>query len=356
MTATPHSRSIFFIFLLLFLPTSCSPLYVIQASVEEARILLKRQDIQEIIGNPTTDESTRSKLSLVLETRDFAKSFGLIPKKSFTQYSHINRDVLVWVLSASPPDELTAITWWFPIVGSVPYKGFFSKKDALRAEQKFKHSGQDTFLRPSAAFSTLGWFNDPLLSTTLQLDEIALVDTVIHEILHNTLWVKNDAVFNESLATFVGAVGAIKFFEMKGEKYLLHTQAATRRWKWEIAYSRFLEELLDELRVFYTQHKQSNTNKAQIKELREVLFQNAQTRTPAANQMTLNNALLLAQATYLHRLDLFEQLFASCEHELSCFIQEMKQVEKLAEMEKLSPYSALKKHLTHLNLTLSQGE
>ena len=108
---------------------------------------------------------------------------------------------------ARTADKLAPYTWWFPIVGRVPYKGFFDFGAARAAEHDLSANGFDVYLRPSPAFSTLGWFNDPLLSTSLRADSIDLANTVIHELTHNTFYASGQAVFNESFASFVGRAG-----------------------------------------------------------------------------------------------------------------------------------------------------
>lgn len=193
----------------------CSPLYVIRASWEEAGILMRREKIDDLVQSTDTEDSVRHKLELVKEAREFSLTLDLEPKESFTYYSSVDRDVLVWVLSAAPKTQLESYNWWFPIVGSVPYKGFFEKEDAIAAAKKLSEQGYDIYIRPSQAFSTLGWFNDPILSTMIGANDVPLVDTVIHEILHNTLWIPNHVSFNESLANFVGAHGAVEFFGAK---------------------------------------------------------------------------------------------------------------------------------------------
>src|SRR5690606_29809700 len=108
-------------------------------------------------------------------------------------------------------------TWWFPIVGRVPYKGFFDFDEAHEQARRLDARGYDTYVRPSAAFSTLGWFNDPVLNTVLRYSDVDLVQTVIHELTHNTIYIAGQAGFNESFATFVGDRGAAAFFcDMEG--------------------------------------------------------------------------------------------------------------------------------------------
>ncbi len=187
--------------------------YLLRAGYEEARILLARQPIEELVADSSLDALTRGKLQLVLDARAFARdSLGLPPKDAFTQFTQLRSDTLVLVLSGARPDWLEPVLWRFPLVGRLPYKGYFRLEDALAADSALRADGFDTYLRPASAFSTLGWFNDPLLSTTLAADSVDLVNTVIHELTHNRYFAAGDATFNESFANFVGARGAQAFF------------------------------------------------------------------------------------------------------------------------------------------------
>ena len=193
------------------LASACSPMYVIRAGIAEAKILRARRPIPDVILDPGTDERTKTKLTFVVEARNYAiDEFGLDVGRSYTSFSQLKSDTLAMVLSAAHQDQLTPKTWWFPIVGRVPYKGYFNENAAIEEQGKLEEDGFDTFLRPTAAFSTLGWFADPLLSSLLRLDEVDLVETVLHELSHNHLFVKGQVRFNESFATFVGRAGAIE--------------------------------------------------------------------------------------------------------------------------------------------------
>ncbi|HEX8945908.1 MAG TPA: aminopeptidase, partial [Gemmatimonadaceae bacterium] len=186
--------------------------YLVRAAVAEARILAHRRPIVAIVADSTTNPRVAAKLRLVLAARAFAAdSIGLRAKQSFTTFSQLERDTLVLVLSGAYRDRLAPYTWWFPVVGRVPYKGFFDFTAARQAARTLESDGFDVYLRPSPAFSTLGWFNDPLLSTSLAADSLDLANTVIHELTHNTFYAPGQAVFNESFANFVGARGSAWF-------------------------------------------------------------------------------------------------------------------------------------------------
>lgn len=330
----------------------CSPWYVIRAGWEEAGILLRRKEIQTVVEDPETDAALRETLNEVLQARAFAKSLKLVPKGSFTQYSEIDRDVLVWVLSASPKDALVFKTWWFPIVGRVPYKGFFEKEDGLAEARKLQENGFDIYLRPSVAFSTLGWFNDPFLSTMKDFDKVSLVNTVIHEILHNTIWIPGDATFNETMANLVGAVGAIQYFEQNYGTTSELADTARNRWHDEQRYAEFVNTTFQELTTFYSTAKEDKLPQPQLLAQRTQIFESAKERwLEQASQLRTeryktvfnnwNNALLLAQTIYLDRLPLFVQLLDTCQQSLPCFVEKAKKIKQQAAGSKITAFDAL---------------
>ena len=224
------------------------------------------------------------------------------------------------VLSAAQKDQLIPRTWWFPIVGNVPYKGYFNEDAAIEEQQKLEGDGFDTFLRPTAAFSTLGWFADPLLSTLIRLDEVDLVETVLHELSHNHLFVKGQVRFNESFATFVGRAGAIEFFctRQGGGPDTVKCLRAQARWRDHQRFETFIAGLVEELEAVY----QDTTIPYDTKLIeRERIFDESleifETEVqPSFEASTfqgflvtpLNNATLLTRIRYHHRLQDFQAL------------------------------------------------
>ncbi|HEU0015524.1 MAG TPA: aminopeptidase [Longimicrobium sp.] len=301
---------------------ACSPGYVLRAAWEEGKILNRRRPITSIVADTATDWETREKLMLVLQARQFAAdTLGLNAGKSYTLFSRVDSDTLVMVLSAAYKDRFQPHTWWFPVVGRVPYKGYFDFGDAERARRKLEARGYDTYLRPSAAFSTLGWFNDPLLSTLLRYDQVSLANTVIHEIFHNTFFAPGQAVFNESLANFVGGRGAIEFFCRRDGAEARTCRVATSAWRDDLTFGAFLEGMVAELEALYA--RPDLTSGQKIAE-RERVFAAAQRRFAdevrprlevdgftGFTREPLNNATLIARRIYYRRLDLFERVFQS---------------------------------------------
>ena len=301
-----------------YLALSATGRYLVRAAVAEGRILARRRPITEIVSDSATPPAVARKLRLVLDARRFAAdSIGLRAKESFTTFSPLDRDTLVLVLSGAYRDRLVPKTWWFPIVGSVPYKGFFDFNAARAAAKALAAEGFDVYLRPSAAFSTLGWFNDPLLSTSLRADSIDLVDTVIHELTHNTFYASDQAVFNESFANFVGARGSAWFYRTRGANAA--ADIADARWSDEKTMSRFWERLYGRVDSAFKAHP---TDSAARLVARDTLYSRArrelvdtigpQLRTinpRVLERVRLDNAALLAHKIYDTDLDLFDAMW-----------------------------------------------
>jgi predicted aminopeptidase len=334
--------------------SACSPAYVLRAAWEEGRILNRRKPIARIVQDTATDWETRDKLLLVLQARQFAAdSLRLNAGNSYTLFSRVESDTLVMVLSAAYKDRFEPHTWWFPVVGRVPYKGFFELDDALRAQRKLEAQGYDTYLRPSAAFSTLGWFNDPLLSTLLRYDRVSLANTVIHELFHNTFYAPGQAVFNESLANFVGGRGAIEFFCRRDGPRAQTCETASAAWEDDLLFGAFLEQLVADLKALYARPELSAADK--LRE-RERLLADAQRRFSAEvrprlkvdsfasfTRDPLNNATLISRHIYYDRLGLFEQVYRARNGD---FIRAVDDIVDAARSGKDDPYAAVQALVT----------
>lgn len=298
--------------------SACSPGYVLRAGWEEARILAARRPIHEVVHDTTTPSELRGKLRLVQHARDYAeRDLGLTPGDAFTSYVELDRDTLVMVVNAAPEFELEWKTWWFPIVGRLPYKGYFNFERARREADRLDEQGYDTWVRPSSAFSTLGWFPDPLMSTTLRADSVGVVETVIHEIVHNTFFPSGRARFNESLANFVGHRGAIAFFcEAVADEALCGE--AKDSWYDLRVFGRFFHSLLDPLEALYETDLPTEEKR---REKRRILHEAAgrfesevqpefrSGRYRGLDPERVNNAWLLSRMLYYTRLDDMEALY-----------------------------------------------
>jgi predicted aminopeptidase len=336
---------------LLFLTLTRTGRYLTRAAWEESRILWRRKPITDLVSDTTVPRATRSKLRLVLDAREFARrSLDLDVGRSFTTYSPLDRDTLVLVLSAAYRDRLEHYRWWFPIVGRVPYKGYFDFGEALGEERDFQRRGFDTYLRPASAFSTLGWFNDPVVSTTLKSDTLSLANTVIHELTHNSYYARGQAEFNESFANFVGARGSADFFRWRRQPRAV--AEAEARWSDEKILARFWKRLHHDIDSVFKAHPGRDAMRTRLA-LRDSVYRDArqqlvfrlgpQLRTVAPRyleRVRLDNAALLARRIYLTDLDLFDSIHVRERRDTRLAIQ---RIIELAKSDPKQPYEALRR-------------
>ena len=312
--------------------------YLTRAGFEETRILQSRQPIDRLVRRPDIDPALRRSLGLVLQTRDYAARLGLEAKQTYTTYSDVGRDTLLLVLQAAPKDCICPYTWKYPIVGRIPYKGFFDPVAARREAARFSSRGYDTYLRPSSAFSTLGWFNDPLLSTALTRDSVELAVTVFHEIAHNTLYVKSATPFNESFAQMVGYRSAQAFFEERGDS--ARAQQAADRWHDEIVLGDYYAALVERLEALYSQHPDSTTLEEGRRsaaawarsQLEGPIAQRFRTyRIGRLTERPINNAQLIGARIYRTRLDLFDRWYERHDRDVGRSVSALKSLIEGAE-------------------------
>jgi predicted aminopeptidase len=290
--------------------------YLTRAGIEQTRLLEARRPIESLIRDPRTPAETRRSLQLVLDARSFASRIGYRAGETYTTYTDVGRDTLLLVLSASPFNCLCPYTWKYPIVGRIPYKGFFDPAMARKEARRLEQRGYDIYLRPAGAYSTLGWFNDPLYSTAMSGDSVELAATVFHEIAHNTLYVKSATPFNESFAQLAGYRAAEAFFRQRGSDSA--AARAADRWLDEVVLSGYFTELSRRLDSLYA----ATTDSATVQAGREALgrWAREQLQGPVGQRLKtytigpmadrpINNARLIAARIYRTRLDLFEQWY-----------------------------------------------
>ncbi|MDH5654581.1 MAG: aminopeptidase, partial [Spirochaetia bacterium] len=199
--------------MMILLPLNGCVRYLIKAGYGQMKILSARQPISEVIQSPDTDEATRKKLRHVLKIQKYAEdSMGLDISNSYKKYARIDRDAAAYNVTASEELAFIPKTWYFPIVGRVPYLGFFSREEAENFKKELEKEGWDANVSEVSAYSTLGWFEDPLLSSQLSYPDWYLTRLILHEATHSTVWFQDDVNFNESLATFVEIEGALQYY------------------------------------------------------------------------------------------------------------------------------------------------
>lgn len=186
--------------------------YGIEQAKGQLHIVWNAKPVEEYLKDPAFPDSLKQKLALIDEIRKYAiDSLSLKDTRNYkTLYDQKGQEVM-WVVMASKPFRLEAKEWTFPVVGSVPYKGFFDQEKALRLREQLEKEGWDVNIRNPDGWSTLGWFTDPILSGMLERSEGDLANLIIHEMSHATIFVKDSIEFNENLATFIGDRGAEQF-------------------------------------------------------------------------------------------------------------------------------------------------
>jgi len=179
-------------------------------------ILWNTKPVADVLADPAYPDSLKRKIKLIQEIKSFSiDSLGLDPSGSYESFYDQHGKPILWVITAAQPYQLVARQWHFPILGTFSYKGFFEKDRADQQIDELKKEGLDTRVGEVSAWSTLGFLNDPILSSFLARSEGSLAELIIHELTHGTLFVKNSLEYNENLADFVGEYGAARFLAQK---------------------------------------------------------------------------------------------------------------------------------------------
>jgi len=191
--------------------------YVAQAAWGQARVLAARRPVACVIDDPRTAPELRSQLELIRELRAFAAGqLAMGPVRGFEDYAELGRHYAVWNVVAAPEFSLEARQWCFPVAGCVSYRGYFARESAERFAAELATAQLDTTVYGVAAYSTLGWFDDPVLDTWVNRDEAALAALVFHEFAHQLLYVPDDTEFSESFARTVEREGVRRWFARSG--------------------------------------------------------------------------------------------------------------------------------------------
>lgn len=282
------------------LTQACSPVFVSKAAYHQTKLLANRIDTDKLIESKDTEQKIRDKIILTRDILSFAKDINLNSGANYTTFSNY-KFPQQWVVTASEEFSLIPYTWWFPIVGSVPYKGFFEKEDALEEAALLKNKGYDVSIRTASAFSTLGWFNDPLTDSLISLSEIDFIATLFHELFHATIWIPNQVAFNETMANAFGYYTALEFIK-------IHRTDLTTNSKQALSYQckawKKISELGENLKLLYVKDipvEEKRSEKAKIFEAfkKDINFKNKATEADEIYSYTMpNNAFYIGLATY----------------------------------------------------------
>ncbi|XOV91810.1 MAG: aminopeptidase [Bacteroidota bacterium] len=187
-------------------------IYGIQQGWGQFNIIWNARPIEEILLDESQPDSLKVQLRFTFKVREYAiNNLGLSESENYTTFYDQGGKPILWNLSASEPFELKPYLWKFPFLGYMPYKGFFDLDRAIKERDKLKEEGYDTRIRSVGGWSTLGILKDPILSNMLERGEGELAEVIIHELVHATVFIKNEIDFNENLASFIGEMGAQRF-------------------------------------------------------------------------------------------------------------------------------------------------
>jgi predicted aminopeptidase len=327
----------------------CEAEYIARAAYEESLLLWRRQPIDGVLARGDLSPEVRARLETVLKVREFAQDgLGLNVGGAYTSVSEVDQGAIAWVVMAAPRDSLEPYTWWFPIVGRIPYRGYFNRDRAEAESAEMEQRGYDTMVRPAVAFSSLGFFNDPLLSNLLRLDRVELAGVIIHELFHRTYFLASDVMFDESAATYVGSAGAVKFFEAAAGPGSADAEAARGVLDADLKFARFLNEEAARLNELY----RSRLPREEILKRRVALFaainaDYARLKPHLSglerfdlDKQPINNAVLINYLIYFHDLDSFarlDRIYAGNLHDT------IKAIIALAESDRDNPFDPIER-------------
>lgn len=305
-------------------------------------LMNSRVPIDEALKDPSFTEAEKKKLRLTMDVRIFAEeTLGLRTGGNYSSFVKLKQPYVTYVVSAAPKWELKHHLWSFPLIGSVPYKGYFVEADAKKEEENLKEENLDTYLRGVSAYSTLGWFKDPLLSSMLRYQETDLVNTLIHETVHATMYIKSNADFNERLAVFLGNWGTELYYKSKEGPESKTVEKIHRENIDEKIFAEFISKEIDLLGKWYQNvtEKEEPLRKKRFREIQDRFQTEVKPRLSEKSyeqftKVELNNARLLIYKTYLQDLSHFQNSAEKMNWNFKVFLERVKTLEKHPDPEK----------------------
>jgi predicted aminopeptidase len=296
----------------------CQVGYYMHSAYHQTRLIISRQSVKKALASDKLTEEQKRKLRLIEEAKSFGENeLGLAKSSNYTSFIQLDGPFVTYIVQAAYAYELKPYLWSFPFVGKVPYKGYFSKSLAEEEAAGFDHARFDTYVRGVSAYSTLGWFEDSVLSSMLRYQDHDLVELILHETIHTTLYIRNAAEFNERLATFMGHQGMQLFYLRKEGTGSPSLKMALDDTHDQALFSAFLTEEIKSLKTWYEANRDQISPEAKISRLNEIRFRFSHDLKPKLKTQNydefekreLNNAFLLSHQTYMYSLEDFRRAF-----------------------------------------------
>ncbi len=322
--------------LIVVVATSCGSVrYYSQAIGGGARLLAAREPIEKLIEKGGLDPQVEKKLLLVTEIRTFASERLELPvNKSYRSYVELDRPFVSWNVTAAPPLSVEPRLWCFLVVGCVSYRGYFEEEKAKRYSARLhEEQGLDVAVGGVRAYSTLGWFADPVLSTFLELPDAELAGLLFHELAHQRVYLKGDTAFNESFATAVELVGVERWLEDRGRAEEIEAYRELHALERDFAAT--VLETRDRLAEVYAENRpdewKMERKETLLRELREEWERKVGEEGPYSDwfDRPLNNAHLAQIGAYFEWVPAFASLLESVGGDLAEFYR---RVDTLAEL------------------------
>ena len=319
--------------------TGCTSIsYYAQSLEGHVQIMAARKNVAKLIRDPSTPAPLRAKLTSASAIRRFAtEELALPDNSSYRSYVDVGRNDVTLAVFAAPQFSLAPITWCFPVFGCVPYKGYFSRKDALENAAALQRQGLDVYVTGITAYSTLGWFSDPLLSTMLRQNDTYLASLVFHELAHQKVYVNGDSAFNEAFAVSVETTGTRKWLRATGNRAGLRSYEADRKRKAD--FLGLIAKTRDELSQVYGSPRRPEqmtaAKAATIDRLRARYRQMRDKRWAGYRgydawfDSPINNAKLAATAVYGEQVPAFLRLFDLCSGDYPKFYASVRRIGNL---------------------------
>jgi predicted aminopeptidase len=303
--------------------------YLGHVAAGQARLMHARRSIEEVLADPVTPADVRRQLAAVLRARAYARALGLEVGEQYTSYVDWPGDRVITTVVATRPGEVTPAGFWFPILGRLPYKGYFDSARAEAEAERLRGNGLDVCVVPVPAYSTLGWLEDPVTSPMLRLGEGQTVETIFHELVHATVYAKDHADFNETVASFIGEEASVRFYEAAEASEAARTRRGAV--EDERALSAVLTGLRERVEKLYASSEPGPAREAARAELASdgraqiaALALVERDAAELADAIQLNDACLALSGTYRAEMERYVAKLDALGGDLSAFIARLR--------------------------------